>query len=187
MNAAHQLLTNHIDIWTAAETEKKSGRGRASGNAASVYGIRKLRELILELAVRGKLVPQDANDEPASALLKRIQAEKVRLIAEGKIKKDKPLAAITEEEKPFALPHGWEWAKLGFIGYTQTGTTPNKSSTESFGSDIPFVKPGDIYPNHVESAILNSKFKPERALETWPKEVRSTIRSWAIFFRAWKA
>ncbi|MCX7188801.1 MAG: restriction endonuclease subunit S, partial [Methylotenera sp.] len=81
-----QLLTEHMAIWTAADTEKKSGRGRASGNAGSVYGIKKLRELILELAVRGKLVPQDANDEPASELLKHIQTEKATLVAEGKIK-----------------------------------------------------------------------------------------------------
>jgi len=85
-----KLLTDHIDIWTAAETEKKSGRGCSSGNASSVYGIKKLRELILELAVRGKLVSQDASDEPASELLKRIQAEKVRLVAEGKIKSKSP-------------------------------------------------------------------------------------------------
>jgi type I restriction enzyme S subunit len=60
----------------------------------------------------GKLVPQDPNDEPASELLKRIQAEKAKLISEGKIKKEKPLASITEEEKPFELPVGWEWARL---------------------------------------------------------------------------
>jgi len=123
MSAIQQLLTDHIDIWTAAETEKKSGRGRASGNAGSVYGIRKLRQLILELAVRGKLVPQDANDEPASELLKRIQAEKAKLIAEGKIKKDKPLAAITEDEKPFELPKGWRWVRFGNIAQHNSGKT----------------------------------------------------------------
>lgn len=64
-------------------------------------GVARLRELILTLAVQGKLVPQDPSDEPASELLKKIRAEKDRLIAEGKIKKDKPLAAITEEEIPF--------------------------------------------------------------------------------------
>ncbi|MCX7094158.1 MAG: restriction endonuclease subunit S [Methylobacter sp.] len=121
MNAIHQLLTDHIDIWTAADTEKKSGRGRSSGNAAGVYGIKKLRELILELAVRGKLVQQDPNDEPASELLKRIQAEKAKLIAEGKIKKAKPLAEIIDDEKPFELPDGWEWTRLGEI--TNFGVT----------------------------------------------------------------
>src|SRR2546422_10530586 len=113
MSAIQQLLTDHIDIGVAADTAKKTGRGRSSGNAATVYGIKKLRELILELAVCGKLVPQDASDEPASALLKRIQAEKAKLIAEGKIKKDKPLAPISEEEKPFVLPQGWAYSRLG--------------------------------------------------------------------------
>lgn len=150
MSAIQQLLTEHLDIWTAADTGPKSGRGRSSANAAKVYGISKLRELILELAVRGKLVSQDAGDEPASELLNRIQAEKAKLIAGGKIKKDKPLTPMTDEEKPFELPVGWEWMRLGFIGYTQTGTTPSKSSAESFGSDIPFIKPGDIYPNHID-------------------------------------
>lgn len=152
MSAIQQLLTDHIGIWTAADTEKKSSRGRASGNAASVYGIKKLRELILELAVRGKLVPQDANDEPASELLKRMQAEKAKLISEGKIRNDKLklLPLITDEQKPFELPKNWDWARLGSIGYTQTGATPSKSSAENFGSDIPFIKPGDIYPNCVE-------------------------------------
>ena len=64
------------------------------------------------LGVRGKLVPQDPDDEPASELLKRIQAEKERLIAGGKIRKDKPLAEIAEDEKPFELPKGWEWVRL---------------------------------------------------------------------------
>ena len=112
MSAIQQLLTHHIDIWTAADTAKKSGRGRSSGTAGSVYGVKKLRELILELAVRGKLVPQDASDEPASELLKRIAAEKAKLVAEGKIKKSKPLAEITDDEKPFELPVGWEWTTL---------------------------------------------------------------------------
>ena len=144
------LLTEHIDIWTAADTEKKSGRGRASGNTGGVYGVRKLRELILELAVRGKLVAQDADDEPASQLLKHIQAEKAKLIAEGKLKKEKPLAPISEGEKPFELPETWVWSRLAEIGSTQTGTTPSKSDLNAFGNDVPFIKPGDIYPNFVD-------------------------------------
>ena len=127
------LLTDHLDIWTAADTEKKTGRGCSSANAASVYGIKKLRELILELAVRGKLVPQDAKDEPASELLKRIQAEKAKLIAEGKIKKDKLLSQITDVEKVFDLPQGWQWVRLGVITEKLTDGSHNPPRDAGFG------------------------------------------------------
>lgn len=93
--------------------------------ADSPKGVQKLRELILELAVRGKLVPQDPNDEPANELLGRIAEEKARLVAEGKIKKQKPLAEIKDEEKPFELSEGWEWARLGEI--TNFGMTTKKN------------------------------------------------------------
>jgi len=81
--------------------------------AQSTDGVARLRELILSLAVQGKLVPQDPNDEPASVLLERIRAEKARLIAEGQIKNDKPLPEITDDEQPFNLPIGWQWARCG--------------------------------------------------------------------------
>jgi len=79
-------------------------------------GLKKLRELILTLAMQGKLVPQDPSDPPASALLKEIEAEKKRLVKEGKIKAPKPLPPVTETEKPYGLPQGWEWVRLGEIG-----------------------------------------------------------------------
>jgi type I restriction enzyme S subunit len=85
--------------------------------AGAPNGIKKLRELILELAVRGKLVPQDPSDEPASELLKRIAEEKAQLVAEGKIKKQKPMAAIPEDEKPYHLPDGWAWVRLPEVYY----------------------------------------------------------------------
>ncbi|PXX17828.1 type I restriction modification DNA specificity protein [Nitrosomonas ureae] len=136
---------HHLDIWTTAETEKKSGRGRSNGNGSSVYGIKKLRELILELAVRGKLVPQDPNDEPASELLKRIQAEKAKLVAESKIKKDKPLPPISDEEKPFELPQGWEWVRFGdFVFSILSGGTPSKNNLEFWNGDIPWASVKDL-------------------------------------------
>ncbi|WP_238738948.1 restriction endonuclease subunit S [Pseudomonas putida] len=92
--------------------------------AGAPNGVKKLRELILELAVRGKLVPQDPSDEPASELLKRIAEEKVRLVAQGKIKKQKPLAGVEEAALPFELPVAWVWARLGEI--TNFGTTTKK-------------------------------------------------------------
>ncbi len=128
-----KLLTEHMAIWTVADTEKKSGRGRASGNAGSVYGVKKLRELILELAVRGKLVPQDPNDEPASELLKRIQAEKAKQIAVGKLKKEKPLAPIAEEEKLFELPIGWGWLRVGDLFTFEYGDNLPESKRTNTG------------------------------------------------------
>ena len=93
--------------------------------ATAPGGVARLRELILTLAVQGKLVPQDPADEPASVLRTKIRAEKDRLIAEGKIKRDKPLAAIEDEEKPFGLPEGWEWVRLGDLcSYIQRGKGP---------------------------------------------------------------
>jgi type I restriction enzyme S subunit len=129
VSAIQQLLTDHIDIWTAAETEKKSGRGRASGSAASVYGIKKLREFILELAVRGKLVPQDASDEPTGELLERIKIEKVKLIAEDQIKKDKSFDPISSEEIPFQLPQEWKWVRIGQIGHDWGQKLPESDFT----------------------------------------------------------
>lgn len=78
-------------------------------------GIKKLRELILTLAMQGKLVSQDPNDQPANELLKEIQEEKARLMAEGKIKKSEVLPAVKDEEKPFVIPKGWEWVRLGEV------------------------------------------------------------------------
>ncbi|MCI7713695.1 MAG: restriction endonuclease subunit S [Lactobacillus johnsonii] len=103
-----------------------------------------LREKILDLAMRGKLVPQDPNDEPASELLKKIKAEKAELIKEKKIKKSKPLPPITDNEKPFDIPDSWEWVRLGDIGTVATGNTPSKRNLEFYGGNIPFVKPADI-------------------------------------------
>ena len=80
-----------------------------------------LKNSILQLAIQGKLVPQDANDEPASVLLERIKAEKQKLIKEKKIKKEKPLPEITDEEKPFEIPEGWVWCRLGEIGEYKKG------------------------------------------------------------------
>lgn len=109
--SAEQLITQHLNLWASA-IKRKSSAGRGSSSKVELYGIKKLRELILELAVRGLLVPQDPNDEPASELLKRIAAEKARLVKEGKIKKGEPAPKIENAEKPFELPPNWEWSRF---------------------------------------------------------------------------
>ncbi|MDF4559613.1 restriction endonuclease subunit S, partial [Vibrio parahaemolyticus] len=117
--SAEKLITDHIDIWTSA-VQAKSSSGRGSGKKRELYGIKKLRELILELAVRGKLVPQDPSDEPASVLLERIAAEKAQLVKEKKIKKPKALSKVAEEAKPFNLPVGWDFERLDVISHKIT-------------------------------------------------------------------
>ncbi|EDW0109243.1 restriction endonuclease subunit S [Salmonella enterica] len=143
--AVEKLIVDHIDTWTTA-LQTRSTAGRGSSGKIDLYGIKKLRELILELAVRGKLVPQDSNDEPASELLKRIAVEKAELVKQGKIKKPKPLPEISEEEKPFELPEGWEWVALQEICSLENGDRsknyPNKSTLVETG--IPFVNAGHL-------------------------------------------
>ncbi|WP_422767459.1 restriction endonuclease subunit S [Photobacterium leiognathi subsp. mandapamensis] len=125
------LITQHIDTWTSA-VKTKSTTGRGSSKKLELYGVKKLRELILELAVRGKLVPQEPNDEPASVLLERIAAEKAQLVKEKKIKKPKKLLEISEEEKCFALPVGWECAHLqDLTTYIQRGKGPKYAESGS--------------------------------------------------------
>lgn len=130
------IITENIDIWTTAQIQK-NGVGRGNGFAIqNLYGIKKLRELILELAVRGKLVPQDSKDEPASVLLEKIAKEKARLIKEGKIKKQEPLPEITDDEKVFELPNGWEWVRLGSIGETNIGLTYSPKDISDIGTPV---------------------------------------------------
>ena len=129
----NNLITNNLDIWTTA-IQSKNRTGRGSNKTYELYGIKKLRELILDLAVRGLLVPQDPNDEPASELLKKIAVEKEQLIKEGKIKKQKILPEISEEEKPFDLPNGWVISRLGNIckKITDGSHNPPKNSGEGY-------------------------------------------------------
>ncbi|KAE8175751.1 restriction endonuclease subunit S [Photobacterium carnosum] len=107
------LITQHIDTWTSA-VKTKSTSGRGNSKKLDLYGVKKLRELILELAVRGKLVPQDPNDEPASVLLERIAAKKAQLVKDKKIKNPKALSQICDD-KPFPIPNSWIWSQLGFL------------------------------------------------------------------------
>ncbi len=103
-----------------------------------------LEQTILQLAVRGLLVPQDPQDEPASELLKKIRAKKDKLIADGKIKRDKPLPPIAEDEQPFALLAGWEWVPIETLADVGSGTTPSRDNVAFFaGGSIPWVTSGE--------------------------------------------
>ena len=110
---------------------------------------KKLRQKILDLAIHGKLVPQDPNDEPASVLLERIKAEKERLIKEGKIKRSKKSAKTSDtphyqQNVPFEVPKGWVWTNIEHIcSKIGSGSTPRGSNYSSEG--IPFFRSQNIY------------------------------------------
>ena len=132
---------------------------------------KKLRQKILDLAIHGKLVPQDPNDEPASVLLERIKAEKERLIKEGKIKRSKKSAKTSDtphyENVPFEVPDNWVWMTLGEVGTWQSGGTPSRSNKTYYGGNIPWLKTGDLndglisdIPESItEEAVANSSAK----------------------------
>ena len=110
---------------------------------------KKLRQKILDLAIHGKLVPQDPNDEPASVLLERIRAEKEQLIKEGKIKAPKKSKTAGDtshygKEGPFELPDGWVWRSLFDVGIWQSGSTPSRGESAYYGGTIPWLKTGDL-------------------------------------------
>lgn len=129
--------------------------------------VAQLKQAILQLAVMGKLVPQDPEEEPASVLLEKIKKEKERLIEEGKIKKPKPLPPIKEDEKLFTAPNSWSWARLAQLGEFTGGGTPSKRHHDYWDGTIPWVSPKDVKTKYIsssglqitEKAIINCKLR----------------------------
>lgn len=107
--------------------------------------IPRLRRFILDLAVRGKLVEQDPRDEPASKLLRRIETEKVRLVKEGKIRKQEPTPLVEIEDQPFELPVNWEWVRFGVVADFSAGRTPSRHDFSFWNTgDYPWVSIADM-------------------------------------------
>jgi type I restriction enzyme, S subunit len=130
--------------------------------AEAPNGVQKLRELILDLAVRGKLVPQDANDEPAAVLLERIKAEKELLVKEKKIRKSKPLPPITLGETLYKIPNNWQWIRLGEIGDWGAGATPDRKNSQYYSGLIKWFKSGELNDGYIinsEEHITELAFK----------------------------
>ena len=107
----------------------------------------RLRRFILDLAVRGKLVPQDPDDEPASELLKRIAAEKPRLVEAGEIRKPRELGRRDAITVLFEIPQSWQWIRLDSVGAIIGGGTPSANEAVNFaepGQGIPWLTPADL-------------------------------------------
>jgi type I restriction enzyme S subunit len=134
---------------------------------------KKLRQKILDLAIRGKLVPQDPNDEPASVLLERIKAEKERLIKEGKIKRSKKTAKTSDtphyENVSFEMPNNWVWTTVDELCDVVRGGSPRPAGDEKYyNGAIPFLKVADltkddeIYVYKAEYTIKEAGLKKTR-------------------------
>ena len=113
-----------------------------------------LRSAVLQLAMQGKLVPQNPEDEPASVLLDIIKAEKEQLIKQGKVRKEKPLPEITNEDKPFEIPYNWEWVRLKEIGILSSGRTPKENELIDRGK-IPYFKVSDMNTTGNKKYMVN--------------------------------
>lgn len=122
-------------------------------------GIQKLRELILELALRGKLVPQDPNEEPASELLKRIAKEKTRRAAKGSARKQKLVAEISDKDKPFEVPKSWEWVSLRELGLVGSSSRVHQKDWQASG--VPFYRAREIVRLSKDGYVDNELFISE--------------------------
>ncbi|MFS8172944.1 restriction endonuclease subunit S [Vreelandella titanicae] len=166
-------VIDHLELWTQAITQKSTaGRGGSSGKRGKIEltGIKKLRELILELAVRGKLVEQNPEHETATKHLQNAVAEKNRLAKTVVIKKPKTLKPIPDDEALFELPIGWSFARLSDIGYITNGNSISKADKESKYAKIdegrPYIATKDVgygftplnYDNGIRIPI-NENFK----------------------------
>ena len=123
----------------------------------------KLKKSILQAAIQGKLTQREPGDGTAAELLQQIAAEKAKLIKEGKIKKEKPLPEISEAEKPFDLPEGWEWCRLGDISTFHNGDRSSNypKKVDLVSSGIPFFGASDMgirtFKNSVDLRYITQK------------------------------
>ena len=155
-----QRIANHFDTLFTAE-----------------QSINQLKQNILQLAVMGRLVPQDPKDEPARELLKKIAKEKARLIKSGQIKKQKPMPEISENEKPPLLPDSWAVERIGECFSLMSGTTFSKEKELEIGKYL-YLKVADMNLEGNEFEIKSSS----RFLNPTQKEINALIPAGSIIF-----
>ena len=133
--------------------------------------VKKLRQQLLQDAVQGKLVEQNPKDEPASELLKKIKAEKEKLIAEKKLKKEKELPPIKPEEIPFEIPENWKWCRLGEICTKITDGFHNTPPKVSEG--IPYIAATQVKSDKIDwdnCNYVDEKYHRELYIKAYPQK-----------------
>jgi len=161
-NKNQNPVTDHLDLWTSALLTKSTA-GRGSNGKIEAYGIKKLRELILELAVRGKLVPQDPNDESANQALQKITAKRNLLIKEGKIKNLSKLPDVDKSEFPKNLPGGWCVTRLAEVLNVVNGRAYKKN--EMLQNGTPLLRVGNLFTSN-EWYYSDLKLESDKYIDT---------------------
>jgi len=141
--SARELITEHLDLWTSAVTQK-STRGRGSSGKIELTGIKRLRELILELAIQGKLVEQAPDEGTALELLDSICSEKNTQVKAKKFRNPKELPKVEAPEHPYSIPKNWEYCRLNDIGIWGAGATPKRGNSQYYNGQIPWFKSGEL-------------------------------------------
>ena len=151
--SARELITEHLDLWTGAVTQK-STRGRGRSGKVELTGIKKLRELILDLALRGKLTEQLTSDGSTQALLQHLEDKKQKLETKGTIKTNSNIPSI--DEHPFAIPPNWAWVRLGHIGLVGSSRRVRQRDWQNHG--IPFYRAREIVKLSQNGDVDNELF-----------------------------
>ena len=144
------LIDRYEEAWTKLEDFNK----RFPGD---------MQKSLLQMAIQGKLVEQRPEEGTAEELFKQIQAEKQALIKAGKIKKEKPLPEIAEDEKPFDIPDSWMWVYIGELFQHNTGKALN--SSDKSGESYEYITTSNVYWNHFELEKLKTILFTEAELE----------------------
>lgn len=145
--------------------------------------VARLRRFILDLAVRGKLVPQDPKDEPAEELLKRIAKEKARLVKAGEIKKTPSLPPVAAEDTPYTVPLNWEWVRFANIVEFSGGRTPSRNDTSFWNTgDYSWVSIADMIDGQVLTSTKEtvSKRARERVFGSEPESTGTILMSFKL-------
>ncbi|NOG32812.1 restriction endonuclease subunit S [Halomonas sp. TBZ9] len=154
--SAHQLITEHLDLWTQAVTQKSTaGRGRTSGKNGKVElaGIKKLRGLILDLALKGRLSERFIDDQPAEKLIERFYLHKEKLVKDGELRRQKKLTEITYQEHEYEIPEAWQIERLARLSYQITkGTTPTSIGLSFAEKGVNFVKVESLHDGRINHA-----------------------------------
>lgn len=167
---------NYFDLWIQNKVRDFLNTINSIDNKLQILKkneqlVKQLKSSILQDAIQWKLVPQDPSDEPASILIEKIQAEKIKLITEWKLKKQKPLVPIKSEEIPYELPEGWEWVRFGEVVSIESNlVNPNEYP------NFPHIAPDNIEKN--TGKLLNYK----TVIEDEINSSNHLFKSWHILY-----